>query len=328
MDVERIFNSETTEYVASEARKTTPCGRFLLTLDHFAKFSVTLLIECLWILWDFVRCYPKRKDLSGQVALVTGGANGLGREICLRLAWEKCKIAVVDINLECAEKTVRDLHEMGAEAKAYKADVADFEAMKRIRQEVLVDFGSVDILVNNAGFLALLTLNRATPEQIERMVAVNVTSVVMITKLFLEDMIRQDRGHIVAISSPFGLSPTSHTMYGMTLYAIRGFMTCLNQELIMKGWQNKIKTTCAFPYYIATRKELTDYTECLNLQGKFVLISPTEAAEAIVKGIQFNMRNLTIPAGFYMPMTVLGIFTPRIIRRFYQLAHGWSSNFP
>lgn len=143
-------------------------------------------------------------------------------------------------------------------------DVADFEAVKQLREEIFKDFGYVDILINNAGLLALLTLTNATPEQIDRVIAINVTSVAKITKLFLEDMVKMKKGHIVAISAAFGLTPSSTTVYGLTMFALRGFMTCLNQEILINGWEDTIKTTCVFPFYTATRKELTDYTESLK----------------------------------------------------------------
>ncbi|XP_059622837.1 putative oxidoreductase SadH [Phlebotomus argentipes] len=327
MEVERIFHSDTTEYVASEERGSSRALRLWIGVSHLVKFGVSCVIGGLSTVWDLLRCRWGPKSLAGQVALVTGGANGLGREICLRLACEQCRIAVVDINLHDAEKTAKDLLQMGAEAKAYKADVADFEAMKKIRQQVLVDFGSVDILVNNAGLIAVLTLNSATPEQIERMVAVNVTSVVMITKLFLEDMIRQGRGHIVAISSPLGLTASPGTVYGLTMHAIRGFMTCLNQEILFSDWKDKIKTTCAFPFYMTTRKELTDYLNSLKMKGKVFLISPQVAANEIVKGIKWERRNVSIPAGYYFQMNLMGMFTSNIINRFYRMALGTTDNF-
>uniref|UniRef100_A0A1B0CHU5 Putative 17-beta-hydroxysteroid dehydrogenase 13-like protein n=1 Tax=Lutzomyia longipalpis TaxID=7200 RepID=A0A1B0CHU5_LUTLO len=264
MDVSRVFSSETTNYIPSEAKGITAWVRWRLIVIHFSMFSVSCIIGFLRTICGIFHRRWKAKDLSGKVALVTGGANGLGRYICLRLAYEQCKIAVVDINLQEAEQTANDLRGMGATAIAYKVDAANFESIASLRDEIHRDFGRVDILINNVGLIGLLTLMRATQEQIEQMVAVNVTSVMLTTKLFLKDMVQQGEGHIVAISSSFGLTPSSTTVYGTTLFAIRGFMACLNQEILINNWEDKIKTTCAFPFYMATRKELTDYTENLK----------------------------------------------------------------
>uniref|UniRef100_A0A1B0D341 Uncharacterized protein n=1 Tax=Phlebotomus papatasi TaxID=29031 RepID=A0A1B0D341_PHLPP len=265
MDTTRIFESETTKYIASEADGITLKTRLWLTIYHSVLFNLSCVSGFLLTVCGIFRMRCSPKSIEGQVVLVTGAANGIGREICLKLCREKCKIIVADINFHEAEKTAEDIRNIGGEARAYKLDVADFEAVKQLREEILKDFGYVDILINNAGLLAILTLSNATPEQIDRVVTVNVTSVVKITKLFLEDMVKMKKGHIVAISAAFGLSPISKTVYGLTMFALRGFMTCLNQEILINGWEDGIKTTCAFPFYTATRKELTDYTESLNL---------------------------------------------------------------
>uniref|UniRef100_A0A1B0CHU4 Putative hydroxysteroid 17-beta dehydrogenase 11 n=1 Tax=Lutzomyia longipalpis TaxID=7200 RepID=A0A1B0CHU4_LUTLO len=241
MDVSRVFSSETTNYIPSEAKGITAWVRWRLIVIHFSMFSVSCIIGFLRTICGIFHRRWKAKDLSGKVALVTGGANGLGRYICLRLAYEQCKIAVWMLQI--------------------------FESIASLRDEIHRDFGRVDILINNVGLIGLLTLMRATQEQIEQMVAVNVTSVMLTTKLFLKDMVQQGEGHIVAISSSFGLTPSSTTVYGTTLFAIRGFMACLNQEILINNWEDKIKTTCAFPFYMATRKELTDYTENLKSFG-------------------------------------------------------------
>ncbi|GAB0097118.1 hypothetical protein DMENIID0001_127170 [Sergentomyia squamirostris] len=328
MDNTRVFNSGTMDYIPSDVKGTSVLRRLYLILNHCVKFGLSPIVGCFSYFLKLCRCNWGPKCIAGHVVLVTGGANGIGRELCLKLAKEKCRIAIVDINLEAAEQTVEDIRQLGVEAKAYHADVTDYDAILKIRMKIQEDFqSSVDILINNVGLVPLLTLSRATKEQIERMMAVNVTSTMLITKLFMEDMVKQGRGHIVATSSAFSLAPGS-TVDGVTAFAVRGFMANLRQEILINNWEDMIKTTTTYPYYTTTRKELTDYLEKIKVLKEMFLADVTNVANSTVKAIKWEKENLTIPNGFYLLMIFMGNFPSTVTRRFYRMAFGRSSNFP
>ena len=93
----------------------------------------------------------QEKRLEGKVAIVTGGARGIGKAISSRLAAEGASLAIVDILLDVAEETAAEFRAAGIDARAYAANVAKFEDAEATVAAVVKDFGKVDILVNNAG---------------------------------------------------------------------------------------------------------------------------------------------------------------------------------
>jgi hypothetical protein len=119
----------------------------------------------------------KPTDISGQVALVTGGANGLGREIAFRLAEERCNVVIVDLNLNEAQETAAEIAKrFKVKTAAFKVDVSDFDAIQRLKVDIEESLGPVDILVNNAGILSKISLREGQPSDIQRLINVNLTS--------------------------------------------------------------------------------------------------------------------------------------------------------
>jgi NAD(P)-dependent dehydrogenase (short-subunit alcohol dehydrogenase family) len=114
---------------------------------------------------------------------VTGGANGLGKEICRELAKLGCNVAVVDIDFISAKETAESLRTFGIVSKAYKVDVSNFDEILALKKEILEDIGEVDFLVNNAGIIDCRTLLEQPPEDIERIIKVNINGVILVSFL-------------------------------------------------------------------------------------------------------------------------------------------------
>jgi all-trans-retinol dehydrogenase (NAD+) len=145
-----------------------------LVID-FVMFVVLSVPVYLKLLKDLVTPV-QQKEIAGQLGLVTGGANGLGRAICLQLAKEGCNVAVVDLDEVNAAKTAEDCAKFNVKAKAYKADVSVFSAVKELSKSVEADIGPVDILVNNAAVLPLVSLREGTEHDLDRIIDVNFKS--------------------------------------------------------------------------------------------------------------------------------------------------------
>jgi all-trans-retinol dehydrogenase (NAD+) len=110
------------------------------------------------------------------INLVTGAANGFGREIAFELAKEGCNLVIVDVDLEGATKVASEIvKKYGVKAKAYRVDVSDYTAIKRLKEDVET-MGYVDILVNNAGVLPLMSLREGTHEDIQKIININLTA--------------------------------------------------------------------------------------------------------------------------------------------------------
>ena len=144
------------------------------------------------------------KRLEGKVAIVTGGARGIGKAICARLAAEGAKLAIVDILLETAQQTADEFAAAGIEAKAYAANVAKMEDADATVNAVVADFGKVDILVNNAGITKDTLMLKMTEDQWDAVIAVNLKGTFNFTKAVVRPMMKQRAGKIVNIASVVG----------------------------------------------------------------------------------------------------------------------------
>ena len=142
--------------------------------------------------------------LDNKVAIVTGGARGIGEAISLRLAAEGAKIAIVDIMLDVAEATAKKVADMGYEAKAYAANVAKVEDADATVKQVIADFGKVDILVNNAGITKDNLIMRMSEAEWDAVIAVNLKGTFNFTKAVISPMGRQRAGKIVNVASVVG----------------------------------------------------------------------------------------------------------------------------
>ena len=146
----------------------------------------------------------KEKRLEGKVAIVTGGARGIGKAICERLADEGAKIAIVDLLIDVAQQTAEEFTAKGYEAKAYAANVAKMEDAEATVAAVAADFGSVDILVNNAGITKDNLMLRMSESEWDAVIAVNLKGTYNFTKAVIRPMMKQRAGKIVNIASVVG----------------------------------------------------------------------------------------------------------------------------
>ncbi len=142
-------------------------------------------------------------DLSGRVALVTGGGRGIGRAIALSLAEAGADVAVnYRRDAEAAEEVVKEIEAMGRKAKAYQASVENWDEDEKMVEGVLRDFGKINILVNNAGIASRgQAVVDTDPAEMERVVRVHAFGPHYLSKLVVPHMRGEGRGDIVMISS-------------------------------------------------------------------------------------------------------------------------------
>ncbi len=141
-------------------------------------------------------------DLSGRVAVVTGGAQGFGRAITERFIASGAKVAIWDMDQKLAEKTAA---EIGSGTKVYAADVSDLAAVEKAREATLKDFGKIDILVNNAGIAgANATVWDTAVEEWRKVMRINLDGPFICSKAVVPHMIKQKYGRIVNIASIAG----------------------------------------------------------------------------------------------------------------------------
>jgi 3-oxoacyl-[acyl-carrier protein] reductase len=144
-------------------------------------------------------------ELKGKVALVTGGARGIGKAIALGLARAGADIAVADVNLEEAQNTAREIEALGVKSMALSMDVTDFAKVEEEVNKILDKFSKVDILINNAGIAKDNLLLRMSQQDWDAVLTVNLKGAFNCIKAVSRPMIKQRSGKIVNIASIIGI---------------------------------------------------------------------------------------------------------------------------
>jgi len=176
-------------------------------------------------------------QLTGRTALVTGGSRGIGRAIALALAQEGADVAVNYVSSEAAAKQVVErIHKMGRTAILAQADVADFPDTYRMAQDVLKEFGHLDILINNAGINSDKTFVKMDHASWRKVLAINLDGVFNCTKVFIDQMIKQNYGWIVNITSVIGqIGNFGQANYAASKAGVAAMTKSLAKELASKG---------------------------------------------------------------------------------------------
>lgn len=172
-------------------------------------------------------------DLSGKVAIVTGGAKGIGAAISRKLA-ELGATVVINYNSsnQQAEALVNEIKDDGGNAKAYQCNVSDFEMTKEFIDQVLSDFGKIDILVNNAGITRDTLLLRMKEEDFDKVIETNLKGAWNMAKHVTRPMMKNRSGKIINIASVVGLiGNVGQTNYVASKAGLIGLTKALAKEL-------------------------------------------------------------------------------------------------
>ncbi len=154
--------------------------------------------------------------IAGRVALVTGGARSLGKQDCLTLAAEGCRVIVLDLNGEGAEETAKEITAAGGHARGYAADITNRPALAEALERAAREVGSVDICVNNAGWIyTVAQLKDMRDEDWDLNLAINLTGTYNVTRAVFPGMRERRWGRIVCMASIAGLMGG----FGQTAYA-------------------------------------------------------------------------------------------------------------
>ena len=186
---------------------------------------------------------PARTErLKGRVALILGAGTSapgisIGKASSIAMACAGASVAALDFNLAAAQDVVQDIQSFGAQAIAYQADVASFDAMQVAIDHVMRDFGRIDILQINAGIGRVGGPAETSLEDWDRIQKVNVESILIAAKLVAPIMVKQGSGSIIGVSSVAGMRYLGypHLAYSVTKAAVTHFIKMLAQQYAIDG---------------------------------------------------------------------------------------------
>ncbi|MEL7370305.1 MAG: SDR family oxidoreductase [Myxococcota bacterium] len=172
------------------------------------------------------------RELRNKVAVVTGAGSGIGRALAVQLRREGCALALSDVNEVGLAQTVAELPEGTPQVSTHTVDVSDRAAVYAHAEEVRQLHGTAHLIINNAGVAHADLVSHLEYDDIEWVMNINFWGVVYGTKAFLPMFIEQNEGHVVNMSSIFGIvGIPSQAAYCSSKFAVRGFTESLRQEL-------------------------------------------------------------------------------------------------
>lgn len=241
------------------------------------------------------------QGFAGKVAVVTGAGSGIGQALAIELARAGAQLAISDVDTEGLAQTEQRLSALGVRVKADRLDVTEREAFLAYADEVKEHFGKVNQIYNNAGIAYSGNVEISQFKDIERVMDVDFWGVVNGTKAFLPHLIASGDGHVINISSLFGLLSTpGQSAYNAAKFAVRGFTEALRQEMAISGHPVKvttvhpggIKTAIARNATVAEGLDAAAMAEFFD--RKLAATTAEEAARVILEGVSKNRARVLI----------------------------------
>ena len=275
------------------------------------------------------------KKFNDCVAVITGAGSGIGRQLAYQLADAGAQIAISDIHADNLAQTEIEVTRRGAIVKATVLDVADQDAFYHYANETEAEFKKVNLVINNAGVALASGPLWTTPiEDFKWLMNINFYGVLYGTKAFLPILEKADWGHIVNVSSIFGIvSVPEQTAYNAAKFAVKGMTDALRQELELAD--SSISCTSVHPGGIKTNiarsARLSDNGDAdlvdkhkkgvSDFEDKLARTTPERAAEVILKAVQKNKRRLLI-GGDAKLVDILQRLFPSYYHKILQLLIG------
>jgi NADP-dependent 3-hydroxy acid dehydrogenase YdfG len=240
---------------------------------------------------------------AGKVAVITGAGSGIGRALAVELAARGAALALSDVDTLGLEATAARCEARGATVMADRLDVTERAAVQAYAATVRSRYGVVNQVYNNAGIAFYGEVGRQSAKDVERVLDVNFWGVVNGTTAFLPHLVESGAGHVVNVSSLFGLLTfPGQSAYNASKYAVRGFTEALRQEMLMTG--QPVEVTCVHPGGIKTAVArsgrvaagLDQAAVAGAFDRRLALHTPEMAARTILDGVRRRRPRVIIGA--------------------------------
>jgi short-subunit dehydrogenase len=239
---------------------------------------------------------------AGRTAVITGAGSGIGQALALRLAADGARLALLDLNGPAVTATARQCEGGGAQVRVDTVDVTDHDSLARCATEVADELGHVDLLVCAAGVIHTGTVQASSWEDTRRVIDVNLLGAIATVQAFLPRVYASDAGHVVLMSSGFGLlAMPRYAAYSASKFGMRGFAEALAQELRMDG--RRVGVTCVYPGVVRTpimrRGTFAEGEDPAGRAASFERLARTEpeqAAETILRGVRQRRARVLVGA--------------------------------
>ena len=265
------------------------------------------------------------KNISGKTAVITGAGSGIGRALAVQMAAEGATVLITDYDETTLNETLTLIETAGGKAKAYTFDVSDRKAFHDFAETAIAEHQHIDIVINNAGVaLGRISVLKATYDELEWIININLWGVIHGTKAFLPHLLKRSESALVNISSVFGITGIPlQAPYCTTKFGVRGFTESLRMEL-MRPYPN-IAVSCVHPGGIKTN--IVRNSRDTNQANKEKLIKEFDrnmakttseaAAKQIIDGIKSKKARILIGSDAKMmdrlarwfPVNYMSIFT-------------------
>ncbi len=239
------------------------------------------------------------KDFRHKVCVITGTGSGIGRALALALAGEGARLAISDIDQEAVVRTAALARQRGAEVESYVLDVSSREGVFAHAEAVRERFGTVNVVINNAGVAVSKDFLDMPLEDIEWLMGINFWGVVYGTKAFLPELIASRDGHLVNISSVFGMiAVPGQSAYNAAKFAVRGLTEAVRQEMLVA--RHPVQVSCVHPGGVKTniaraaRSSDLSPDELAATFDKIAGLTPERAAEIILAGVRRNRGRIFV----------------------------------
>lgn len=247
-----------------------------------------------------------------RTALVTGASRGLGRALALALSEEGWQVALAARSTDALAQTAQLIHDNGGTAQAFEVDLAEPAACLALIPRVVLAMGGLDLLVNNAAFVDVSAFPDMDPLALQRMVAVNLTAPMLLSRAALPGMLARERGHIVNVASLAGLIGVGWgEIYCATKHGLVGFTRAL--RLSAKAAGRKVSASVVCPGFVSEAGMYATFSKEAGAQAPAVFgtSTPRAVVEGVLRAVAQDLPQVIVNPTPVRPLCGLQAMLPR-----------------